>query len=474
MRSVKLIIPKKTKTLYCFFLTILVLFFATFQPVFSQDNSPYSRYGIGDPVPSISVTGRSMGGLSAGYADYLTINFSNPASYYNFQTGPQGKTNKISSGRTILDIGMNFENRSLMQSNPDRKFTASNALFSYVYVGVPLRKNWGLSFGLRPVSRISYKIVHNERLVDPITGLPIDSATTRYEGDGGSYLATVGTGATIFKKNTGKFVEQNLSIGINAGYYFGKKDYSSRRTLINDTIEYFQGNAQTKTSFGNIYFNVGLQYRLPLEHNLLFTAGVFGSWSQKMNARQDRIRETFIYDPSFGDMRLDSVSDIKNVKGKIILPANYTVGFVLQKVSATAKEGSWLVGLDFSMQNWKNYRFYGQIDSVRNKWEVRVGTQFNPAPRQNLFSNIAYRAGLFMGPDYINVQKKLPQFGISLGMGVPIKNQNRLTPYQASLVNFAFEFIKRGNNDNLLRENLFRISLGFSLSDFWFIKRKYD
>ncbi len=474
MQSVKSIIPKKIKTLHCFYLTILVLFSGLFQPVSGQDNSPYSRYGIGDLVPPTSVSSRTMGGLSAAYSDYLTINFNNPASFSNFQTGPQGKTNKISSGRTIFDVGLNFENRTLQESNPDRKFTANNALFSYIQIGVPLRRNWGLSFGLRPISRISYKIFQNERLKDPITGLPIDSSSTRYEGDGGSYLASVGTGLSVFRKSRGKLTEENLSVGLNIGYLFGKKDYASRRSLINDTVEYFQANYQTKTGFGSVYFNAGLQYRLPLTNTMIFSAGAYGSWSQKITAHQDQIRETFLYDANFGDVRLDSVSDIKNLKGKIVLPASYTVGAVLQKIAANPKEGGWLVGFDFMMQNWEKYRIYGQVDSLRNKWELRLGTQLNPVPKRNYFSKIAYRAGLFIGPDYIKVQQKLPQFGLTFGMGLPIGNYNRLSPYQASIINLSFEYIKRGNSDNLLRENLFRISVGFSLSDFWFIKQKYD
>jgi hypothetical protein len=79
-----------------------------------------------------------------------------------------------------------------------------------------------------------------------------------------------------------------------------------------------------------------------------------------------------------------------------------------------------------------------------------------------------------MGPDYIRVKNKLPQLGLSFGMGLPIANYNRLAPGQATLLNLALEYGKRGNNDNLLKENMFRLSVGFSLSDIWFVKRKYE
>ena len=475
MQLVKSITPKRIKTLHCFNLTILVLFFTAFQPVFSQDNSPYSRYGIGDLVPPTQVTSRGLGGISAGYTDFLSINFSNPASYSSFQTLLEAKSKKLVSGRAILDVGLNFENRTLKEPSPAKKFTASNALVSYVQVGVPLKNNWGLSFGLRPVSRISYNIISNQRLKDPLTGLPIDSASTSYKGDGGAYLASVGTGFSLFERIRKGGQTEKLSIGLNGGYFFGGKDYSTRRTLINDSVDYYQANYETKTNFGGLYFNAGLQYRIPVDSakKISLTIGAYGNWGQQVSATQDIIRETYYYDDNSGNLRLDSVSDRRDVKGKISIPSSYTVGFVLQKSAVVNKEGGWLFGVDFTKQNWSQYRFYGQVDSVRNSWQVKVGAQLNPIPKRNYFSNVAYRFGFNIGPDYVKVKNDLPQFGASFGMGLPVAI-SRQAPNQVTIVNMAFEYGKRGNNDNLLRESMFRFSLGFSLSDFWFIKRKYE
>jgi hypothetical protein len=476
MQLVKSITPKKINTLRGLQATLLVFVLTAFSPVFSQDNSPYSRYGVGDLVPPTSIIGRSMGGLSAGYSDYLSINFNNPASYSGFQGNKELKSKKLGSGRAILDIGINFEGRKLTEPATSKTFTANNALFSYVQVGVPLKQNWGLSFGLRPISRISYKMFRSERLVNPIAPFnTIDSALTRFEGDGGSYMASIGTGFSVYKKvHEGKNrMEENLSVGINGGYLFGKKNYSTRRSFINDTVEYAQANYQTQTNFGNLNFNAGIQYKLPLNKKILLTVGAYGSWGQKLNATQDILRETFQYNAALGEIRLDSVSDQKDIKGTIELPASFTFGFVLQKYPVAYKEGGWLFGIDFSQQGWDNYRFYGQKDSVKNKWEVRAGVQLNPKLNRNYFSQVAYRFGLFMGPDYINVGNKLSQFGASFGLGLPMAI-SRQAPNQISIINAGFEYIKRGNNDNLLKENMFRVSLGLSLSDIWFIKRKYE
>jgi len=405
-----------------------------------------------------------MGGISAGVVDYygLSINFNNPASYSAFQTLKELKSKKIASGRAVFDVGLNFDNRTLKDPAVAKKFIAHNALFSYVQIGVPLKPNWGLSFGLHPISRISYNIEQIERLKDPNTGSPIDSALTLYQGDGGLYLASLGTGIRI----------KNLSLGINGGYLFGRKDYKTKRSFLNDTVFYYQANFETSSNFGSLYFDAGMQYKIQVNKKIILTLGAYGNLTRELKARKDILIETFTYDATLGDTRLDSVYDQRNLKGKLIYPSSYTIGFVLQKFPEV-KEGGWLIGVDFKQQNWDKYRFFGEPDLVMNNWEIHVGTELRPVPTRNYLSNVSYRLGFFMGPDYIKLGQKLPQFGISMGMGLPLKI-NRQAPNQATLINFALEYGKRGNNDNLLRENTFRFLIGFSLSDFWFIKRKYE
>src|SRR5215216_7226414 len=82
--------------------TVFILSF--FKNVCAQENSPYSRYGIGDLVPNTNTVNRGMGGISAAYVDALSINFNNPASYSKFQTQTEAGTGKIMAGRVLLDV----------------------------------------------------------------------------------------------------------------------------------------------------------------------------------------------------------------------------------------------------------------------------------------------------------------------------------------------------------------------------------
>jgi hypothetical protein len=490
MQLVKSIIPKKIKALHQgwlrkngLFTALLILLSCLNFQAFSQDNSPYSRYGLGDLVPPTNIPSRGMGGISAGYIDVLSVNYNNPSSFASFQAIREAKSRKLISGRTILDVGMNFENRKLIEPGNINTFTASNALFSHVYIGIPLRENWGIAFGLRPVTRISYNVLRHEGLIDPNTGQRIDSALTRFQGDGGAYLPTVGTGLSLFVKPVTRYNKEtkqdsvigtrSLNVGVNMGYMFGEKNYLTKRDLINDSVGYYGALYQTKTNFNGLHFTFGLQYKEPLAKDVFLIIGAFGSWGQKLDASQDNLRGTYVFDEDLGDLRLDSVSDSKNVKGTIQLPHSYTVGFVIHQLPIQNKRAGWLLGADFGVQNWSEYRFYGQVDSVQNRWALSVGGQYNPVPKSSWASNVSYRAGFSFGPDYIKLNNSMNVFTGSFGLGLPVA-LSRQAPNQITLINLALEYTKRGNNDNLLKENLFRISLGFSLSDFWFIKRKYD
>ena len=471
MQLVKSTIRKRTSMLGVIRLAICVLFILVINSAKGQDNSPYSRYGIGDLHPTSHILNRSMAGISAAYADMMAINFTNPASYSSFYSLQQAKSKKSAYGRMLLDIGLNFDNRTLKETNNIEKFTAPNAYFSYIQLGIPLKKNWGMVIGLRPVSKISYNVIKAELLKDPLTNNRIDTAFTAFEGNGGAYLVNTGTGIAI----------KNFSIGVNTGFLFGKKDYSTRRDLYNDTLSgFYKGaNYQTKSTFGDLFFNMGMQYRVFLKKDSTryIRLGMFGNIKQQLNSSNDIIRETYLKNVDGAIFRVDSVSEQLNKKGKVDYPSNFGGGFLIEQYPNDNKIG-WLFGVDFIQNKWDDYRFNGQLDSVKNNWQLKIGGQIRPSTKGGKYKNlVSYRAGVFFGTDYIYLNKKLPEMGITTGVSLPIanlKDASRRFRSQYSIINISAEYIKRGNKDNILRENMFRLSVGFTLSDLWFVKKKYE
>ncbi|HMO61897.1 MAG TPA: hypothetical protein PKC39_06600 [Ferruginibacter sp.] len=436
----------------------------------AQENSPYSRYGLGDMVPNQNMINRGMGGIAAGYADYQTINFVNPASYGNlgYIDSFTLRNNPNALRNTIFDIGVEINTRTLKEGDPPQRFTATNLLVSYLQLGIPVKMRklnkkgvfMGMSMGLRPVSRINYKVYKNGRLQD------IDSLLTVYEGSGGISEANFGAGIRIKKFN----------LGFNTGYRFGNKDYSTRLSFINDSVTYYQSNSASKTNFGSVFTNAGMQYEITFKNKNrkpkgVLRLGAYGSLSKTLGATQDIIRETVVYDEFGAPSRIDSVFE-KSVKGDIVYPAMLGFGFTYQDSS-----NHWLFGADFEQTYWDKYRFYNQADQVRNSWRVRVGADFFPAdlrtPLKKYFSFVRYRAGFYYGNDYIDLGASRPEYGITLGFGFPLKLRKGYYETQTSILNTTLEFGSRGNKNSDLRENIFRIGFGLALGDMWFNRSKY-
>lgn len=441
MHSAKLTMAK--------FFPLFILALSFQLSAFSQENSPYSRYGVGDMIPNHNILNRGLGGIAAAYASGASVNFTNPAAY-----------SALSS--TVFDLGAEVDSRKLKSISPAKSFTANNALFSYMQLGFPIKMKkankkdifLGVNIGLKPTSRISYKIAKFERLPG------IDSLVTFYEGNGGINEAYVGTGLAI----------KNFSIGFNVGYMFGNKDYSTQLTFLNDTVSYYESISSAKTNFGGMLFNGGIQYKIKLNKNTLLRLGGYGSLKQNLSATKDLLRETVVFDEDGVSTRIDSVYE-KSLDGTLVYPASYGFGFTLQ-------QPNWLVGADFEMTQWKDYRFYGEKDFVHDNWKLRVGAEYFPANEgtsiRKYFNFVKYRAGFYYGPDNVRLTSSIPEYAFTFGAGFPLKLRKTYYETQNSILNVSAEIGSRGDKSTNLRENFFRLAVGFSLSDLWFRRSKYD
>lgn len=405
-------------------------------------NSPYSRYGIGDLTPNQNMLTRGMGGASTAYADYQSVNYANPASYGHLQS-------------VTYDFGAEISNVAIRSLNPVRKFSNASPNISYINLGLPLKKagGWGLVFGLRPISRINYKVLRNERIQ---MGAGSDSVSTVFEGNGGSQQVYLGTG--------GKW--KNLTFGVNAGYLFGIKDFSTRRAFMNDTVTYLKSNHQTKSNFHGFVVNAGLQYDLKFSEKMRGRLGVQGTWQQNLKGTRDIIRETYNYDANGAEFTIDSVFGIRNQEGIVNMPSSYSAGFLLERL------GKWMLSMDYLTTKWSEYSYFGDKDQVNDNWELRLGGQLVPNGGQKYWSNVAYRAGFSYGKDYVQLGEQLNRWTFSFGAGLPMRRVAYTN--QFSIINTVVEIGQRGNVNSLVRENFFRLGIGLSMSDVWFIKRKYD
>ena len=254
-----------------YFFLFCVVFLIKYNIVLAQENSPYSRYGLGDIVPGQNIVNRAAGGVSAAYYDPATVNFINPASYARLKY-------------TTFDVGLDYTGRTLKTTSPVRTLRSGYLIPSYIQVGFPLSKkaNWGMNIGIRPVSRISYQLQENTRLPG------IDSIQTNYNGDGGMYQTYIGTGIG----------SRHFTVGVNAGYAFGNKNYVTERIMMNDTVYYEKGRWSDSTHFGGLFLHAGAQYSTHVSKTVLLKLGAFAQLKSSLSATRSISRETFEYTSS--------------------------------------------------------------------------------------------------------------------------------------------------------------------------------
>ncbi len=473
-----LVKPTIRKVFIC--LTLII----TVATSYAQENSPYSRYGLGDIVPNQHVTSKGMGGISAAYVDAInhfypnlqSINLTNPASlgYLSRMNLKDSTATNYNLLNMVFDIGGEMDWRTLKSSSQAKKFTSINTLISYMSLAFPVasqkmnRKgiNWAMAVGLKPLTRINYKVASQKRITN------IDSLLTIYEGDGGANQAFLSSGWRFLLNGNGNKPQTSIGVGLTTGYTFGNKNYSTNLNFLNDSVIYAASNHATTSNFGGMFFSGGLQFEKQFSKDTsTLRIGLYGSLNSNLNTTSSILRETFTYDQNLDKLRVDSVFENNNVKGKAKYPSSFGTGFTYQNAT-------WLFGADFEVTNWVNYRYNNLADALQNSWVARVGTQYTPKASRKFLSQGRYRTGFYYGPDYVKLTNtSKPYYAFTAGASLPLTTAGQLRYGAAAnyaTLHTALEIGSRGNKQTSLREGFVHFSIGVTMNARWFLKPKYD
>lgn len=377
----------------------------------------------------------SMGGISYGFRDSTTVNFSNPASYTAFDTMS-----------FVFETGVNSHFVEL--STNDLSQGSNYTSLSHLVMGFPVTKWWGASIGLLPFSSVGYKISDYE------TQPSIGKIKYLYEGSGGLNQFYAGNAFRI----------KNLSVGFNAAYIFGTLD-KLRTVTFPDSVNILAVRLKNSTLINNFLFTYGAQYHKKLKNGLNIGLGVVCSASTNLNARQDSLAYRFFTAGTGYETIKDTLINTQNTKGKIVLPMSIGGGFTI------GKSDSWLVGVDYQTQNWKNYSAFGEKDSLKNSWMASIGGEFTPnhTSVSNYWKRVHYRIGGRYNQTYLQLRNnQLSEYAVSFGFGFPLKRTK-------TSINLGFELGQRGTTENnLIKEQFGRVILSFSIYEFWFYKKKFE
>ncbi len=410
----------------------------------SGTNSPYSQYGLGLLNEQSSGFNRGMNGLGLAFREHNQVNYINPASY-----------SALDSLTFIFDAGLSGQITNFNENG--HKINANNADFEYAVAAFRAFKHVGVSFGIVPFTNVGY----NYAITDYLNDDRDVAYTNTYSGSGGIHQVYFGAGWEFLK---------GLSVGANISYLWGDID----RSVINS---YSDGSINTLSKYytasvKSYKLDVGLQYQLALDKKNALAIGLTYGLGHKLGT-----------DPTCNIISTNTMTAVADtasftVNNGLEIPTSFGAGVMWNHANKLK------LGADFSYQQWGSlqYPVYRVVndepryeltdDYYKDRYKVTVGGEFcNDEMSRRFFDRIRFRAGVSYATSYykINGIDGPDEISASIGFGIPIVNayNNR------SVLNISGQWVHSAAN-GLLTENTFRINIGITFNERWFMKWKVD
>ncbi len=381
--------------------------------------SPYSVFGIGDTQLGDGGRFAGMAGTGISLRGNRFVNTNNPAALTS-----------LDSTTFLFDVSASGKGSVFTSGGIKEK--AFNANFTKIAAGMRVTPHWCLGVFIKPYSTVSYKI----QTEDFVEGTLNNTATTTYDGSGGL------TGLNI----TNSFsLGQNLSIGFNTSFLFGGIE---RRAEQNDI------SIKESSNTSKVLFDFGLQYYKTIgDYRLGF--GAVGSYRNVLTYKNSRI----VLDEN-GNEKLN----INTADSQFTIPESFGAGISL------SKGAGFFLAADYRFQRWSLTTDHSADKTFKNTHKVSAGIAFIPDElyASNYLEVMQYQFGVSVSNSYLVLNGENPtNYEVSAGAGMPFKG--------GTMMNVAFSYGKKGTlRSGLIREDFFRITMTFSISERWFVKRLYD
>ncbi len=397
--------------------------------------SPYSYFGIGDLRSNGSIENQMMGGISM-YGDSIHINIQNPAAYAKL-------------GLMTYTVAVSHKEFRLKTFNEEQNSSVTN--IDYLAIGLPLSKGFGLGFGLMPYTSVGYNLVSERLNADQAT------VTNQLTGEGG---------LNRFFLSAGYKLTKDLSIGVTGNFNFGT--LSGNRIQSVENILF--GTADRKESRVNGFdFNYALNYNPSVKGKYTLFSSVLVNTQGNLTSENTQEIGSFSLSTGQNIEVLNVNLDAQGLRyTELKIPTTTTLGL------GFGQDKKWFVGAEYSFQGFSNFsNDFLRLDNLtyQDASSISLGGYFIPdyTSFTSYAKRVTYRAGIRNTKTGMVVNnKEINNFGITFGMGLPLG-------VDFSNLNLGLEVGRRGTTDAaLIEETYFKVNLGLSLNDRWFIKRKIN
>jgi len=415
---------------------IIAILCVTSVSIYAQNStvSPYSYFGVGDLKALGTVENQMMGGLSV-YADSIHVNLQNPAAYSKLAL-------------TTYAAGISRKEYSLKSNVSSESASISN--LDYLSLGLSLGKGFGMGFGIMPYSSVGYNFL-SERTNSQ------GAITESFNGEGGLNRVYFSLGYELFK---------DFSLGVTSNFNFGNQKTSSFQT--NEDVQFGSFN-KIESRIKGFDFNFGATFapKVTEKHTLFSSVSV----NTQANLVSENTRTIGSFSTVSGrDIEVQEVDleaqGLARTGVQIPTTATFGVGY--------GQDKKWFIGAEYSFQELSTFEneltpFSNLV--YENAETFRIGGYYIPEYTSftSYFKRATYRAGAKVSKSGIVVDnKEINDFGITFGIGLPMGRN-------LSNINLGFELGKRGTKyGDLVEESYFKVNLGLSLNDKWFIPRKIN
>lgn len=438
------------------FIQFVLILFAPQLIAQNNENSPLSRYALGDL--RIASTGwmAGMANAGTGFISEQLYNPLNPATtaflkQTDMEIGVYARQNKLeeASGNTLKDWSGNINNiqlaiplRNAINELLDRK------KYTHTYA---------VQIGLCPYSSVGYR------------SETVDSS------DKNNQLNRIVQGDGLIQNFQLGFAYRykDLAIGLRMNYLFGNLNFN-QNLYFNSLPASYDSYLNDKVHLSGWQPVLGFSYRKILNQAQLnkdnslrrqiFSAGLVFDLPVNYNSSYSALHQTRFED-NLGVV--DTVLYVNELTEKGKLP------FGLQAGIAYAHKDKYGLMASFHWTDWKNASLTkGLIGTTKSSNRLAVATWLKPG--QNSFDNFikksTYRFGAYLENDYRTIDNaEIKGLGLSVGWSYPI-----IFLRQDAMFHLNVDFGQRKLEERL-KENYINIHFGISINDNeWFLKRKYN
>ena len=384
----------------------------------NMTSSPFSRYAYGDMNDNVPVGYRAMGGVGIGMRNNRAINPAQPASF----TACDTLTFMFDVAASVC--WSNYKDASGVKNK-------ANGNLEYITMQFPIFKQWiAMSAGLQPYSSVGYDI----SLSDSIPGYHF---VKDYTGAGN--ISQVYGGLSFNVLNW-------FAVGANIYYMWGDLERSRSVTFTESGVSMLQMNELLNIS------SVRLRYGAQFFHtfgNHTFNVGAIFENKMKLNAKYRQIETT----------TEDTVPGVQ--KGGYQVPMVWGIGASYNWANRLT------LAFDFERQCMADALYNGAkgtLGGLQDRTRYAFGAEYRHNPQGRKYAErMLWRAGISVQDEYLAAigAKKITT---SVGMGFPLYTIG-------TVINLGVEYNHRGSAAGL-QDNSFRFTIGASIAENWFFKRK--